>query len=113
MVVGALCVYWPDGHCARCVEHSRFDVAVGFVDSHSLAVHVVAAAHGSPSFAPDQLVPTTHAEHTRSVVGVPADVWPWPAGHVRHATHDCADVAPAAENVPDAHGLHDALTAVA
>ena len=83
------------------------------MDSHSLAVHVVAAAHGSPSFAPDQLVPTTHAEHTRSVVGVPADVCPWPAGHVRHATHDCADVAPAAEYVPDAHGLHDALTAVA
>ena len=96
-----------------CVEQPRSDDTVGFVDSHSPCLHTVSGAHAAPSFAPDQLVPTTHAEHTRSVVGVPADVWPWPAGHVRHATHDCADVAPAAEYVPDAHGLHDALTAVA
>ena len=78
-----------------------------------MVVHVVTAEQGSPSFAPDQLVATTHAEHTRSVVDVPAVVWPWPAGHVRHAVHACADVAPAAENVPDTHGLHDALAAVA
>ena len=83
-----------------CVEQPRSDDTVGFVDSHSPCLHTVTAAHAAPSLAPDQLAPATHASQTRLTVALPAVFWPWPAGHVRHATQSCSEPDPAAEKVP-------------
>ena len=111
MPVGAANVYWPCGHAARCVEQPRSDDTVGFVDSHSPCLHTVTAAHAAPSLAPDQLAPATHASQTRLAVALPAVFWPWPAGHVRHATQSCCEPDPAAEKVPLGHAVQLALCA--
>ena len=111
MPVGAANVYWPCGHADRCVEQPRSDDTVGFVDSHSPCLHTVSGAHAAPSFAPDHVpcAPAAHASQTRLAVALPAVFWPWPAGHVRHATQSWAEPEPAAEKVPAAQAVHAAL----
>ena len=69
--VGAADVYWPSGHCARCVWHTRFDDSVGVTDSHSPSTHSASVAHSSPLSAPDH-VSDVHVAHVRSDDGVPA-----------------------------------------
>ena len=62
------------------------------------------AAHALPSLDVENVVTPSHAPHWRSAVAEPAAVWPWPAGHVRHAAH--AWLPAVALNSPAAHAAH-------
>ena len=96
-----------------CVEQPRSVDTVGAADSHSPEVQGVTAKQAAPSLASDHVEPATHGSHVRSVADVPAVFWPWPAAHVRHVVQASALPLPAAENVPPAHAVHDALFAAA
>jgi hypothetical protein len=53
---------------------------------YSPAAHgALTSAQALPSLVLEN-VPDAHALHWRLAISEPAADWPWPAGHVRHAT---------------------------
>ena len=126
-VVSAVVSYSPAWHTVSAL-HTRSTVEVGGVDSYWVEVqsvcelhvrslevvaavawcwpleHVCTATHAAPLSTVENVVPSTHAAHSRSDVAEPAVLWPELMAHVAHAAH--VDKPAVAVKVPLAQAAH-------
>jgi hypothetical protein len=112
---------WPIGHVFHAVQrmfaavalkrpagqavHTRSLLAVAIAEmARPAAQGLLMGSHASSSLVDENVDPTTHAVHSRSMTSEPVCKWPEPAGHVFHALHA---VLPAfALKCSAAHGAH-------
>ena len=68
--------------------HTRSDVAVAAALRYMPASHTALTdSQAAPSLVVENADPEAQASQTRSAVAEPAVSWPWPAAHVRQASH--------------------------
>ena len=84
---GAADVYWPSEQRSLCVVHSRFDVVLAALVSHSSGPHASAASQAAPLLTSENVLPRTQAAHSRSAMSEPLFDSPLPIGHFCQAVH--------------------------
>lgn len=95
----ACALNWPAPHASQ----TRLLDAVGGLLRYSPIAHGAATAvHTAPLTAGENVTPSVHAEHTRSVAGEPACACPWPTGQVLQAEQ--ISLPGVALNQPAKHG---------
>lgn len=107
VAVGGLDSYWWDAHDAPSVPHVRSEDDVGAAASKNPTPHTCTAVHAVPSL--EKVTPAVHCMHTRSAVAVPSLTWPSPRAQVVWAAHSLTTVVlelAVAVNVPAAQAAH-------
>ena len=70
------------------VLHVRSALAVGALLRYVPSAHgALTSSHALPSFTFENVEPTVQPAHWRSAVAEPGTDWPWPTGHLAHASH--------------------------